>query len=269
MGRKKPRNIPGFELAFRAMSSDFENTYIIFTDGACSGNPGRGGWGAVVYSPDGTIEELGRGAFATTNNKMEMTATIEALKVIDGSHGKDVWLYTDSTYVIRGITQWIWGWKKKGWKNAEGGDVTNQDLWKALEREVMRLKSLGVKIDWRYVRGHTGVPGNERVDEIAVCFTKKTNPHLYSGSLLQYSVALLDLPESHELPPMREKKEKKAAHSYLSYVNGQVLRHATWKDCEAKVKGRSGAKFKKAMSASDEKKILDEWGVSHDRLKDD
>lgn len=250
------------------MSMNWENTYIVFTDGACSGNPGKGGWGAVIYSPDGNILELGRGSFATTNNKMEMTATIEALKAIKPSQGQEIWLYTDSTYVIRGITQWIWGWKKKGWKNAEGNDVTNQDLWQALEREVMRLKKLGTSIDWRYVRGHTGVPGNERVDQIAVAFTHKKSAYLYEGPLLNYDVAILDLPDSHELPPMRERTEKKAAHSYLSYVNGQVQRHATWKECEAQVKGRSGAKFKKALSESDEKEILKSWGVSPDRLKD-
>ncbi len=247
--------------------TSFKNQIVIFTDGACSGNPGKGGWGAVIYFPRGHIQELGGSSFHTTNNKMEMSATIEALKKIRAADGDQIWLYTDSTYVIRGITQWIWGWKKKGWINAEGGEVTNQELWKDLEREVMRLKKINIAIDWRYVRGHTGVPGNERVDQIAVAFSQRQDTRLFDGPLLQYDVALLDLPDSHELPPMREKTEKKEAYSYLSYVGAEVLRHKTWKGCEAQVKGRSGAKFKKAMSPEDENQILKEWGVSADRLK--
>lgn len=241
---------------------------LIFTDGACSGNPGRGGWGAIIYKPSGDILELGGKNLQTTNNQMELTATIEALKQIDEGDGRAIWLYTDSTYVIRGITQWIWGWKKNGWKNSEGQDVTNQDLWARLEREVVRLKKLKMNIEWRYVRGHTGVPGNERVDQIAVAFTQGTSANLFRGPLLQYTVALLDLPESHELPPMRDKTEKKEAFSYLSYVGNQLLRHKTWKSCEAHVKGRPGAKFKKALSQADEENIVKGWGLSLDRIKD-
>lgn len=249
------------------MSEDLTNKTIIFTDGACSGNPGKGGWGAVVYYPTGSIQELGGSSFETTNNKMEMKATIESLKWIREEESQ-IWLYTDSTYVIRGITQWIWGWKKKNWKTAQGKDVTNQDLWLELEKQVVRLKKNGSKIDWRYVRGHTGVPGNERVDQIAVEMTQRKSVNLYKGPLLQYPVSLLDLPESHELPPMRERSAKKEAFSYLSHVNGITKRHSNWKACEAEVKGRSGAKFKKALSESNEAEILSSWGVSPKKVQD-
>ena len=138
---------------------------VVFADGSSSGNPGPGGWGVVIATPEGQVRELGGGDPETTNNKMELTATIRALEALRGVEGP-ISVYTDSTYVIRGITQWIWGWRKKGWKTAEGNDVSNQDLWKKLMAQVV-----GKKINWKYVRGHTGVPGNERVDEIAGVLT--------------------------------------------------------------------------------------------------
>jgi ribonuclease HI len=237
----------------------FKNSILVFTDGACSGNPGPGGWGAVITWPEGRVRELGGGEAATTNNQMELTATIEALRCIQKDSG-EVYFYTDSTYVIRGITQWIWGWKKRGWKNAEGQDVLNQEHWKELSR-LVGARGAGNKIHWKYSRGHVGTPGNERCDEIAVSFSKKKWVELYDGSLLKYSVPIFDVPDSGELPEMRPREEKKAAFSYLSYLGGIVYRHRDWGSCERRVKGQSGAKFKKAMSASDEAEILKAWGL--------
>ena len=131
-----------------------------YSDGACKGNPGPGGWGSVVkLSATDEIEIKGFESY-TTNNKMELTASIEALKVIP--KGESVLLTTDSKYVIEGITKWIMGWKKKGWKSAGGGEVKNIDLWKALDVEV---SCRNVKFEW--VRGHTGHPDNERCDALA------------------------------------------------------------------------------------------------------
>ena len=123
------------------------------------------------------------------------------------------------------------------------------------------------KIDWKYLRGHSGTPGNERCDEIAVGFTKKKSVDLFEGSLLEYPVAIHDLPDDMNLPPPSsgEKKNKKA-HSYLSYVNGTLKRHSTWPECEAEVKGRPGAKFKKSISAENEIEIITAWGLSADEL---
>lgn len=239
---------------------------LIFTDGACSGNPGPGGWGAVVATPEGQVTELGGAVPNTTNNRMEMSATIHALNSVR-SNKTPIDFYTDSTYVIRGITQWIWGWKKRGWKNAEGAEVSNRDLWEVLHDEV--LKRGDAKINWLYSRGHVGTPGNERCDEIAVAFSKGKWVDLYVGPLLEYGIAIFDLPEDSSLPEMKEKKEKKVAHSYLSYLDGKVMRHSDWGDCERRVKGRSGAKFKKAMSASEESSILSAWGLSNSALPSD
>lgn len=234
---------------------------LIFTDGACTGNPGPGGWGAIVVSPDGHVRELGAGTRETTNNRMELAGALHALKSL-APDGPPITLYTDSTYVIRGITQWIWGWRSRGWRNAEGKEVLNRDLWEELLRAVMRLKP--TPIEWKYVRGHTGVPGNERCDEIAVGFANGKYVSLYDGPLLGYGIAIHDLPDDQPLPEMKtyDKATKKAAHSYLSYFGGVVMRHKSWAGCERRVKGQSQAKFKKAMSAGDEASILKSWGLN-------
>ena len=117
------------------------------------------------------------------------------------------------------------------------------------------------KINWLYSRGHCGTPGNERCDEIAVAFSQKKWIELYRGPLLKYPIAIHDLPEDTGLPEMRPKQEKKKAYSYLSVVSGVVCRHWDWASCERRVKGKSGAKFKKAMSSSDEIKILEDWKI--------
>jgi len=241
------------------VKTDFKST-IIFSDGACTGNPGPGGWASILASPDGRVLELGGKDPSTTNNRMEIMGSLMALKALKKDHAYPVVLYTDSTYVIRGITEWIWAWRSRGWKNAEGNDVSNRDLWEELSRELLRLKPLAV--DWKYVRGHTGVPGNERCDEIAVAFANGKWVDLYEGPLLNYEVAIFDLPEDQGLPEMRPREKKAPAFSYLSYQGGVVRRHKSWTNCERRVKGQSGAKFKKAMSAAEEPQILKGWGLN-------
>ena len=245
----------------RKQPIDLQQALVIFTDGACSGNPGPGGWGAILAYPEGKITELGDKNSATTNNQMELTSVIVALEEARDFNGA-VAIFTDSTYVIRGITQWIWGWQKRGWKTAEGKDVANAELWKKLLR-IVNLRSL--QPQWHYVRGHQGNPGNERADEIAVAFSKGYSIKLYRGCLLQYSLAIYDFPEDTSLPEMRAQTEKKVAHSYLSIVAGNPQRHTDWKSCEARVKGQSGAKFKKTSSKENEAEVLTQWGY---RLED-
>jgi ribonuclease HI len=133
----------------------------IYTDGACKGNPGPGGWGVVLKS--GTLEkELFGGELGTTNNRMEMMAVIEALTALN--QPCEVTLYLDSEYVRKGITEWIRGWKARGWRTAANQPVKNAELWQRLDALVA---SGGHKIDWRWVRGHAGNPGNERADMLA------------------------------------------------------------------------------------------------------
>jgi ribonuclease HI len=232
---------------------------IVFTDGACSGNPGPGGWGAVVVTPEGHVTELGGSVESTTNNRMELAAAIFALKFLSKDL-RPIALYTDSTYLIRGITQWLWGWKKKGWKTAENDPVQNQDQWQELEKLITARGKKG-QVSWHYSRGHMGTPGNERCDSIAVSMSQGKWMELYNGPLLGYDIPIYDVPEDTTLPEMRPNEEKKPAFSYLSYLGGQVCRHKDWASCERRVKGQSGAKFKKAMTAQDEIKILSEWNL--------
>ena len=131
----------------------------IHTDGACSGNPGSGGWGAVLSSA-GRERELSGADPATTNNRMELTAVIEALAAL--KRPCKVKLFTDSRYVMDGITRWIHGWRRNGWKTADRMPVKNVDLWQRLSTEIGRHE-----IEWTWVRGHAGVAGNERADALA------------------------------------------------------------------------------------------------------
>lgn len=238
----------------------------IFSDGACSGNPGPGGWGAIIYIDRKYVLELGGGDFQTTNNKMEMTAVAESLKAL---HQKNSTLfsqvrftvYTDSRYLIQGITAWIFGWKNNSWKTKEGNPVANQDLWMSLDEQVRKIKT---KINWQYVPGHSGFPGNERCDEIAVAFSKGLSPHLFSGDRSDYHVNLdLEISEFQKNlieQPKKPNKKNQKAYSYLSLVYGKVERHETWESCQARVHGVPNAKFKKAISAADEEDILKSWG---------
>ncbi len=131
----------------------------IYTDGACKGNPGRGGWGAWLQA-DGHEKELFGGALLTTNNRMELTAVIESLASLKRTC--EVVVYTDSEYVRKGITEWIHNWKLRGWKTADKKPVKNADLWQRLDAH----QSLH-RVDWRWVKGHSGDPGNERADALA------------------------------------------------------------------------------------------------------
>lgn len=199
---------------------------------------------------------------------MELTAATEALRALETFQG-DIVVYTDSVYVIRGITQWIFGWMKRGWKTAEGADVLNKEYWKSLHEVVSSRKKSQGQITWKFTRGHSGTPGNERCDKIAVAFSKREFVELYNGSSAHYHFEITDLPADQPLPDMTGKNGPKAApFSYLSVIGGIALRHKSWPDCERRVKGQGGAKFKKAMSAQEEREILKGWGVDPSSIKD-
>ena len=253
---------------------------IVFTDGAASGNPGPGGWAAVIVTPEDRVTELGGGEPHTTNNRMELTGAIKALEHV-ADHPAPVAIYSDSSYVINGITGWVWGWQRRGWKTAAGGDVLNRELWEQLAG-LVRARGTG-RISWHWVRGHDGTPGNERVDEIAVSFSRGREETLYDGPLDGYPLPILELPDAGA-PPARTSRStrassalpgdtgasplpskpgnKAAAYSYLSVVDGELARHQTWAECERRVKGRAGARYRKAISAADEVAILRDWGFN-------
>jgi ribonuclease HI len=132
---------------------------VVYTDGACRGNPGPGGWGALLRYGD-RERTLTGGEADTTNNRMEMMAAIAALEALTAPCA--VTLHTDSTYVMKGITEWLPGWKRRNWRTAGGAAVKNQDLWQRLDAAHQRHQ-----VDWRWVKGHAGDPGNERADALA------------------------------------------------------------------------------------------------------
>ena len=142
-----------------ALTETDRDAVEIFIDGACSGNPGPGGWGAILRWRDHEKELYG-GEAESTNNRMEMMAAIQALESL--KHAKRVVLYTDSTYLRDGITSWIHGWKRNGWKTAAKKPVKNEDLWRRLDAALSDHE-----IDWRWVKGHAGHPENERADALA------------------------------------------------------------------------------------------------------
>jgi ribonuclease HI len=238
-----------------------EQQIVVFTDGASKRNPGPGGWGVVIVTPAGHVTEMGGGAALTTNNKMELTGAIQALTRLQGTGGP-VAVYTDSTYVIQGIEQWVHNWRRRGWRTATGGEVLNRELWEELSG---LTAARGARtISWHYVRGHIGIPGNERVDAIADACALQQRVTLYEGPLAAYGIPILDLPDDTSVPKRSASssaggKPKVAAYAYLSVVDGKPMRHDTWAECEQRVKGRSGARFKKATSAADQAEILRSW----------
>lgn len=230
---------------------------MIFTDGASRRNPGPGGWGAIVVLHS-NVTELGGAEQHTTNNRMELSAAIAGLSLVS-SHSS-VTVYTDSNYMIDGITKWIQGWKRRDWITKEKKEVLNRDLWEELALLVERKDE---NISWQYVSGHVGIPGNERCDEIATSFAAGEKPHLYQGPISHYGIDILNVTADavKQVAKTQSRSHSKAkAYSYLSMIDRNVERHVTWSECEKRVKGKN-AKFKKALSADDEREILKSWGV--------
>ncbi len=182
----------------------------IYTDGACTGNPGPGGWGTVIYFDDGSVHELGDASKKTTNNRMEMQAAIAALEFLESSgQNKPITLYTDSEYLINCVTKWVKGWKRKGWKKSDGKPVLNQDLLEILDN----LNNQQIK--WQHVRGHAGNIGNERCDTIARGFASGKIPSLKRMLDINISdanfaqkaeVEVSSTSNSHITPPVINKK---------------------------------------------------------------
>jgi len=247
------------------------NEIIVFTDGASRGNPGPGGWGAVIIlfqndnrelkvkSVKSKVFELGGAEKNTTNNRMEISAAIEALLKIKDKKPRIV-IYSDSSYLINGITKWIYSWENRNWITKNKEPVLNKDLWEKL-LEIVKLR----EIEWRHIKGHAGVSGNERADEIATAFADGKNPDLFSGPFSKYKVNVFNLNENREsgIKKTSSKTRSRAkAHSYLSMVDGIIKTHETWAECEKRVKGKSGARFKKALSTEEEKEIKKIWQES-------
>lgn len=219
----------------------------IFTDGSSRGNPGPGGWGAIILSPDIALEIGGR-ENNTTNNRMELTAVISGLE--SNLTENEITVCTDSAYVVNGITRWVKGWAKNNWKTSTKEDVSNRDLWERLMNAVAHKV-----IEWKLIKGHSGHPGNERCDVIATSFADNNPVVLYNGSRSRYGIDI----SISALPPAKKPKSKSKAYSYVSSINGKIETHKTWEECKKKVNGISGAKYKKSTSPKDEEDIIREY----------
>ena len=236
---------------------------LLFTDGSSLGNPGPGGWGAVVVLGAGYVAELGGREEHTTNNRMELLAVIEGLRRLKDEWG-DLTIFTDSKYVHKGATEWWMGWKKRDWKTMAKEEVSNRDLWEEALQLLDERKKVGT-ISWTHVPGHSGVAGNERCDEIATGFAKEDLPGLFEGSLETYAVDILNISITEGAAEKRSESRAHArtkAYSYLSLVGGVAKRHTSWAACETRVKGKSGVKYKKSVSPEDERTILASWGAT-------
>jgi ribonuclease HI len=164
--------------------------FLIYTDGSALGNPGPGGWGAVIWDTvSDWVEEMGGAQNPTTNNQMELQGAISALRKID-SHPGNTLIRTDSEYLIKGIHIWILGWKSRGWKNAAKEPVKNRERWEELDALVEARKALGSTVKFEHVSAHSGIPANERCDEIAKSFAAQNPVELHRGWHSEYSIVL-------------------------------------------------------------------------------
>jgi len=168
-------------------------------DGACSGNPGPGGWGALLRYENGAVHEMGGAERTTTNNRMELTAALALLEALrDLPRHPQLAIRTDSRYLIDGFSKWLPGWKRKGWRTASGGAVLNRDLWEQLD--AARLPGLPLV----HVRGHSGDPDNDRCDAIAVAFSRGLLPELAAGEVLARVRLDADVPAKAKVPPQAD-----------------------------------------------------------------
>lgn len=235
----------------------------IVTDGACSGNPGPGGWAALIIGPS-VYEEIGDHERHTTNNRMELRAALEALRHVPPN--VPVRIVTDSQYLIKGMTEWLAGWKRRGWRTAKGKPVENQSLWQELE------PLAGDRVTWEHVRGHTGHPENERANTLAQAYALGKQPPRQPPDPIVHQPRETPppvVPKSPNNQPLNlDGISRPSGKTYLSLVNGQLARHTTWEECSARTNGVSGAKPKKCKSLDEEIAVVKGWGLSPDALRE-
>lgn len=227
---------------------------IIYTDGSSRGNPGLGGWAAILIAGD-TVVELGAGVLRATNNQMELEAVIHGLEYAVAHFPKHVvHLHADSTYVLKGIESWLDGWKRNNWQTSQKKPVENRDLWETLLvlRDLVKQNSGLVLVK---VKGHAGEDLNERCDTLAVQFALSEHTELYKGSLDEYKKLVSMAPKKSSSP---SKSSSKAAYSYVSLVGGKVYVDKDWSTCEKRVKGHT-AKYKKVFSKEEETDLIQDY----------
>lgn len=201
---------------------------------------------------------------------MELTAVIAALAYAMNNIAPTT-IFTDSKYVVQGITRWVHGWEQNGWQTQNKTPVSHQALWQQL-LDLVREREKEAPITWKAIPSHVGIIGNERVDTIATSFAKGDPEDLYRGTLSGYEHTIFPLPDDAFIAEKKAEKRSQGsssssssqkAYSYLSLVDNVLMRHETWNECKARVDGKK-AKFRKALSQEHELEICQEWGISCD-----
>ena len=228
----------------------------IYTDGACLGNPGPGGWAALIEA-DGHREEISGAAEDTTNNRMELTAVIEALRRVPPP--TPVRVITDSQYVMLGITRWLPAWQRRHWRTVGGHPVQNRDLWEQL------VTLAAGRVSWEWVRGHQGHPENTRVDLLARARAREA---LAARRAAQGNppAGTTDRASGSEADAAATASARPRWPSYLSLVGSELRRHPDWPSCQRHVHGRRGARFKRCRDAAEERATVTAWGLPLERL---
>ena len=230
----------------------------IYTDGASRGNPGLGGWAAIILTSTSATEIAGR-KDEVTNNQMELLAAEKALSFAKDQGIKTVRLHTDSAYVLNGLSSWIDGWQRNGWMTIAKKPVENKAQWQKL---VALRDYFGKGLELVKVAGHSGHEYNDRCDELAVLAALGKKTTLFSGALSAYKKQLQANPPVSAKKPEKKSSNKGAAYSYVSLVNGKVHVDKTWAACEKRVKGTKGAKYKKVFSKEEETDLIQNYTLA-------
>lgn len=232
---------------------------VMYTDGASRGNPGPGGWAAVILIDDKAMEVSG---FATkaTNNQMELTAVLKVLSDKGAlSHKGAVTVYSDSAYVVNGLNSWVYGWVKNNWVTSTKTKVENKEIWSSL---LELLKEYGDRLAIKKIAGHSGELYNERCDQLAVAAATGKKVEHFQGDRDAYEVFLKKEVSVTTVPKTKKPKNDAPAFSYVSLVNGKVYVDKTWASCEKRVKGVKGAKFKKVFSKNEETALVQDYTIN-------
>lgn len=223
---------------------------LLFCDGASRKNPGPAGWAFILAIRDRVIESGGAHPEAT-NNQMELLALVQGLRrLLEEAYEGKLECYLDSQYVLHGARDYLRNWKKNNWKTKDGKEIKNRELWESLDQLMSSLNNK-VQMEWIHVRGHRGIPANERCDQIASDFADGKTVSLYEGPLREYPMAL---------KLEREDMKAYASPVYLSLINGKLYRDESWKTCEARIRGQKAVKYKKVHNPIEEKEVLRKWG---------
>ncbi len=232
-----------------------KNDLLIYTDGASRGNPGKAGWGCILMS-DKRVVELAGASKNATNNQMELLAVQRALEYAREHFPKyNIIVHSDSAYVINGITSWIYGWQKNNWITSTKKPVENKSYWQELIKLKIFFKD---RLEFVKVAGHSGHIYNERCDELAVNAALGKDLVLYDGKYNAYEETLAVL-EVKTSTPKKSSSSNKKAYAYVSFIDGVAHSDKTWEACEKRVKGRSGAKYKKVFSKEEETQVIQDF----------